>query len=145
MTSHSIYHLDTNIVIAYLNGNHEIEENMAEHLPHLAISSLVLGELLYGARFSRRKEENLEKIYQLLRIVQVVDFDQASAEHYSHIRVSLRQKGRPSGAIDELIAAIALAHNAVLVTDNTKDFEQIDGLTLENWLQPRKNGTTSSD
>lgn len=135
MTSHLTYHLDTNIVIAYLNGNHTIADKLKNHLPHISISALVLGELLYGARFSQRKEENLEKIYQLLRVVQVVDFDQASAEQYSHIRISLRKKGRPTGAIDELIAAIALAHDAVLVTDNTQDFENIEGLILENWLR----------
>ena len=53
----------------------------------------------------------------------------------SHIQVSLRQKGRPTGEVDALIAAIALAHNAILVSDNTKHFEHIEGLTLENWLQ----------
>ncbi|OAD21474.1 PilT-like protein, partial [Candidatus Thiomargarita nelsonii] len=51
------------------------------------------------------------------------------------IRVTLRKKGRPTGEVDALIAAIALAHNAILVTDNTKHFEHIEGLTLENWLQ----------
>jgi tRNA(fMet)-specific endonuclease VapC len=130
-----LYHLDTNIVIAYLNGNQAIAEKLKAHLPHIALSSLVLGELLYGARASQRKDENLEKISQLLRIVQIVDFDQASAEQYSHIRVALRRKGRPTGEVDALIAAIALAHNAILVTDNTKHFEHIEGLRLENWLQ----------
>jgi tRNA(fMet)-specific endonuclease VapC len=134
----SLYHLDTNIVIAYFNGDQTIADKLKAHLPHVSISSLVLGELLYGARASQRKDENLEKIYQLLRIVQVVDFDQASAEQYSHIRASLRQKGRPTGEVDALIAAIALAHNAILVTDNTKHFEHIEGLTLENWLQAIK-------
>jgi len=129
------YHLDTNIVIAYLNGNQIIADKLKAHIPHIALSSLVLGELLYGARASQRKDDNLEKIYQLLRIVQIVDFDQASAEQYSHIRVNLRKKGRPTGEVDALIAAIALAHNAILVTDNTKHFEHIERLMLENWLQ----------
>ena len=135
MTQTSIYHLDTNIVIAYLNGNQSIARKIKAALPHVAVSSLVLGELLYGARASQRKDKNLDKVYQLLRVIQVVDFDQASAEQYSHLRVSLRKKGKPTGEVDALVAAIALAHNAILVTDNTKHFQHIDELLLENWLK----------
>ncbi len=91
----SIYHLDTNIVIAYFNGNRTIANKLKFHLPQVSISTLVFGELLYGARASQRREPNLEKVYQLLRMVNLVDFNQASAEQYSRIRVSLRQKGRP--------------------------------------------------
>ena len=129
-----IYHLDTNIVIAYFNGNRIIANKLKIHLPHVSISTLVLGELLYGARASQRKNENLEKVYQFLHVVNVVDFNQACAEQYSHIRSSLRKKGRPTGESDALIAAIALAHNATFVTDNIKHFQHIDGLILENWL-----------
>ena len=129
-----IYHLDTNIVIAYFNGNRVIANKLKTHLPHISISTLVLGELLYGARASQRQDNNLDKVYQFLHVVNVVDFNQASAEQYSHIRVLLRKKGRPTGETDALIAAIALAHNATLVTDNLKHFQNIDGLVLENWL-----------
>jgi tRNA(fMet)-specific endonuclease VapC len=108
VTSPSLYHLDTNIVIAYLNGNQDIADKLKAHLPHIAISSLVLGELLYGARASQRQDENLEKIYQFLYIVQVVEFNQASAEQYSHIRVSLRQKGRPTGEVDACVLLLLL-------------------------------------
>ncbi|RKZ80673.1 MAG: type II toxin-antitoxin system VapC family toxin [Candidatus Parabeggiatoa sp. nov. 1] len=134
VTSSSLYHLDTNIVIAYLNGNQDIADKLKAHLLHIAISSLVLGELLYGARASQRQDENVEKIYQFLYIVQVVDFNQASAEQYSHIRVYLRKKGHPTGEVDALIAAIAIAHNAILVTDNVKHFQHIEELTVANWV-----------
>jgi tRNA(fMet)-specific endonuclease VapC len=134
VTSPSTYHLDTNIVVAYFNGNQAIAEKIKASLPHVSISALVLGELLYGARASQRQQENLEKIYQFLRIVQVHEYDQACAEQYSHLRVKLRHKGKPTGEVDTLIAAIALAHNAILVTDNTKHFIHIDGLPIENWL-----------
>jgi len=127
-------HLDTNIVVAYLNGNEAIAAQLRSHLPEVAISSLVLAELLYGTRASVRAEENIKRLEQFLQIVAVADFDQASAEAYSQIRLSLRQKGRPTGEIDALIAAIAVANNALLVTHNTKHFENIDGLSLEDWL-----------
>ena len=122
-------------MIAYLNGQETIAARLKSCLPDVAISSLVFGELLYGARASQKTEENLARLYQFLRIVDVVDFDQTSAEEYSKIRLALRKKGRPTGEMDVLVAAIALAHHAILVTDNVKHFQQIEGLTLENWLR----------
>jgi tRNA(fMet)-specific endonuclease VapC len=127
-------HLDTNIVIAYLTGNQTVAAQLKAHLPEVAISSLVLAELRFGAQASARAAENTERLNQLLQIVEVADFDAASAEAYSRIRLSLRQKGRPTGEMDMLIAAVALANDAILVTHNTKHFENIEGLVLEDWL-----------
>ena len=129
-----MWQLDTNIVIAYLNGNSAIADKLKEHLPDVAISSLVLAELLYGARASARTKENIERVYQFLRIVTVADFDQASAAAYSRIRFALKQKGRPTGEVDMLIAAVAIANDATLVTHNIKHFANIDDLRLEDWL-----------
>ncbi len=130
-----ICHLDTCIVIAYLNGNKTIAENLKSHLPDIAISSLVLGELLYGARASARSSENLERLKEFVKVVDIVDYDEKSAEAYSKIRLSLKQKGRPIGEADMLIASVAIANSAILVTDNIKHFEQIENLKLENWLR----------
>ncbi len=127
-------HLDTNIVIAFLSGNQAVADQLKSHLPEVAISSPVLAELLYGARASARMSENIERLNQFLQIVDLVDFDQASAESYSRIRLSLRQKGLPTGEMDMLIAAVALANGALLVTHNTKHFENIESLALEDWL-----------
>ena len=127
--------LDTNIVIAYLNGNRAVAEKIKAALPDVAISSVVFGELLYGAKASQRRAENLERLRDFAQLVEIVDFDQQCAEAYSDIRLALRQKGRPTGEVDALIAAIAIAYEAVLVTDNVKHFAQIEGLTIENWLR----------
>jgi tRNA(fMet)-specific endonuclease VapC len=94
---------------------------------------VVLAELLYGARASVRATENTKRIQEFLQIVEVVDFDQGCAEAYSRIRFALRQKGLPIGEMDMLIAAVALANEAILVTHNTKHFENIEGLLLEDW------------
>ena len=128
-------HLDTCIVIACLNGNRTIAEKLKSHLPDIAISSVVLGELLYGARASARSSENLRNLRKFLRLVDILDYDQKSADAYSRIRLSLRRKGRPSGEADMMIAAIALADSAILVTDNTKHFRHVENLRLENWLR----------
>jgi tRNA(fMet)-specific endonuclease VapC len=127
-------HLDTNVVIAYLNGNASVAARLLGSLPDIAISSLVLAELLYGARASARAAENLARLARFVQVIDIVDFDALAAEAYGQLRLELRRMGRPTGAIDALIAAVAIAHDAVLVTHNTGDFENIHGLTLEDWL-----------
>lgn len=127
-------HLDTDITIAYLNGNTNVATMLKASLPDVAISSLVLAELLYGARLSNRAAQNLEQLLKLEQMIDVAEFDRASADAYAHLRVGLRQKGKPTGEIDALIAAVAMANGATLVTHNTKHFENIEGLHLEDWL-----------
>lgn len=128
-------HLDTCIVIACLNGNRTVAEKLKSHLPDVAISSVVLGELFYGARASARSSENLRNLRKFLRLADILDYNQKSADAYSRIRLSLRRKGCPSGEADMMIAAIALADSAILVTDNTKHFRYVENLRLENWLR----------
>lgn len=132
--SNSMRHLDTNVVIAYLNGNVSVAAQIKIHLPQVAVSSLALAELLYGALASARPAENSARVRQFLRAIEVADFDRNAAEAYGHIRLALRRKGRPTGEIDALIAAVALANNAVLVTHNTRHFENSEDLVLEDWL-----------
>lgn len=128
-------HLDTNAVVVCLRGNQAVAERIKEALPDVEISSLVLAELLFGARISARAEANVEAVRAFVSAIRVVDFDAASAEAYSRIRATLRRKGRTTGEIDALIASVAVASGATLVTHNTKDFEHIDELTLEDWQE----------
>jgi len=96
---------------------------------------LFLGELLYGSRASARHTENLKILREFVNLVYVADFSYKSADLYSKIRLSLRMKGRPAGEADMMIAAVAMENNSILVTDNTKHFQNIDGLEIENWLR----------
>ncbi|MEK7443185.1 MAG: type II toxin-antitoxin system VapC family toxin [Chloroflexota bacterium] len=121
-------------MIAYFNGDQEIAEKIKSHQPNVAVSALVIAELLYGARASARSKQNLERVHSLLQAVEVVDFDQQSADVYSRIRLELKEKGRPTGEMDMLIAAVAIANKATLVTHNTKHFENMGELQLEDWL-----------
>ncbi len=70
----------------------------------------------------------------LTEIIGVAPFDRVSADAYARLRLALRVKGRPTGEVDALIAAVALANEAVFVTHNTRHFEHIEGLLLEDWL-----------
>lgn len=126
--------LDTNILVSYLNGSPGIAQQLAQHLGEVAIPSLVAAELYYGASASARAPENLEKLERLFRSIPIVNFDLDAARAFGTLKSALRQLGRPTGETDAWIAAIALTHNATLVTHNTKDFARIPGLRLTDWL-----------
>ena len=126
--------LDTNIVVAYLNGHAGIAERMVGNLSEIGIPSLVAAELYYGARVSSRAEENLTKLDRLWEIFPIVDFDLSAARRYGNLKADLRKQGKPTGETDAWIAAVALAHEATMITHNTKDFQHITGLRLEDWL-----------
>ena len=125
--------LDTNIVVAFLNGDNSILKRIKDELNRIALSSLVVAELDYGAKASHRAKENLEKLYRFVDVIQVVPFDIECAKIFGSIKSKLRNIGKPTGEVDVLIAATAMAHKATLVTANRKHFENIEGLKVEVW------------
>jgi tRNA(fMet)-specific endonuclease VapC len=127
--------LDTNVVVAFLNGDNSILKRIKDEIDRIALSSLVVAELDYGAKASQRAKENLEKLYRFLDVVQVVPFDIECAKIFGSIKSKLRNIGKPTGEVDVLIAATAMAHKATLVTANKKHFENIEGLKIEVWLK----------
>ena len=126
--------LDTNIVVAYLNGHAGIAQRMAASPSEIALPSLVVAELYYGACASMRAQENLAKLDQLCSILRILNFDLSAAQRFGTLKAELRKQGKPTGETDAWIAAMALAHSATLVTHNTRDFQHIVGLRLEDWL-----------
>jgi tRNA(fMet)-specific endonuclease VapC len=125
--------LDTNVVVAFLNGDDSILKRIKDEIDRIALSSLVVAELDYGAKVSQRAKDNLEKLYRFVDVVQVVPFDIESAKIFGSIKSKLRNIGKPTGEVDVLIAATAMAHKATLVTANRKHFENIEGLKVEVW------------
>lgn len=125
--------LDTNVVIAFLNGNKAVAERIADNIDKIALSALVVAELNYGAKASQNAARNLDKLTRLLDVVHTVPFDLECAESFDTIKNKLRSIGKPTGEVDALIAATALAHKAVLVTGNKRHFEHIEGLYVETW------------
>ena len=94
---------------------------------------MVKAELLYGARHSAHVESNLQKLERFFEPFTSFAFADVAAEWYGQIRAHLRRSGQPIGANDMMIAAIALAEDAVLVTRNQDEFRRIVGLRLEVW------------
>ena len=130
-----IYLLDTNVCIHLLNQKHpNILHHLRQHSPsEIALCSVVKAELLYGARRSQRVEANLQLLMAFFAPLQSLPFDDECAEHYGKIHADLLTRGLPIGPNDTLIAAIARAHNATLVTHNTDEFKRVEGLKLADW------------
>lgn len=127
--------LDTNICVAYLN---ETESGLADRLrerspDQLKLCSVVKAELLYGARASQRVAENLTPLGRFFEMFESLPFDDAAAEQYGVIRAQLKHQGKPIGANDLMIAAIALAGEVTLVTRNSDEFRRVAGLRVESW------------
>ena len=123
--------LDTNVVIAFFNGNKVVLERIQAEIDKMALSSLVVAELDYGAKASQKAKENLEKLHRFVDVVRVVPFDLECARTFGSIKSKLRKLGKPTGELDALIAATAMVHKAVLITGNKKHFENIEGLKVE--------------
>lgn len=101
----------------------------------MALCSVVKAELFYGARRSQHIAQNLEKLRVFMEPLPSLPFDDAAAEQYGLIRADLAAAGRPIGANDLLIAAIARSHDAVVVTRNLSEFSRVVGLRVENWQE----------
>lgn len=130
------YMLDTNICIYIIKKKPTsiIEQLHTKMNEGIAISSITLAELEYGVAMSEHKEKNSDSLALFLALPSILPFDEASAAEYGRIRARLRLKGTPIGPLDELIAAHAKAKGLILVTNNIREFERVDGLEVENWV-----------
>ncbi len=125
------YMLDTNICSYIIKGLIKKEKLINKNI---ILSSIVVSELLYGA-----KKKNSKKLFLIVdtfvNSFDVLDFDIKAAKEYAKIRVELENNGLIIGAYDMQIAAHAKSINAVLVTNNEKEFKRINNLKIENWIK----------
>jgi len=131
--------LDTNILSDLLNDPagrvaRKIASLSAEDRDSLATSIIVAAELRYGA-VKRGSAALTGRVEQLLSAIDVLPFEADADRHYGVIRARLEKAGTVIGANDLLIAAHVLAVDAVLVTDNVREFKRVEGLRIENWLR----------
>jgi tRNA(fMet)-specific endonuclease VapC len=128
------YLLDTNICIYVINARPAAVLARFKQAPFgaIGISSVTAAELAFGVAKSgsTRNREALELFFSALEIL---PFGSEAIWHYGELRTHLEQRGQPIGALDTLIAAHALASNAILVSNNTREFIRVPGLRLQNW------------
>lgn len=129
------YMLDTNIVIYVLNRRPlGVLHTFNEHEDRIAISTVTYAELLYGAEKSAMPARNIRVVDDFVSHLHVLDYDQKAAAHFGNIQACLQRAGRPIGVNDMHIAAHARSQGMVMVTNNMKELERIEGLLLENWV-----------
>lgn len=131
------YLLDTDICIYILNGGNESLEKKFRQKAHqnICVSTITEAELYYGALHSAKPKINQERVEEFLQPFSKYDFDSKAALTFANIKEQLVKKGKKIGAMDMLIGAIALANQLVIVTNNTKHFQSIPTLKIENWTK----------
>ena len=116
------YMLDTNICIYAI-----------KHKPEKAFKRLQ--ELVHGVEKSKSIEKNRLTLALLLANIEIISFDSLAAESYGKIRADLEKAGNSIGPLDMMIAGHAKSLKYTVVTNNTKEFERVQGLKLENWAK----------
>ncbi|MEN9485682.1 MAG: hypothetical protein RJB37_3562, partial [Pseudomonadota bacterium] len=114
-----------------------VRERFARHgAGELAMSVITWGELRFGAEKSQARSRSLADLAELARLIEVVPLPAQVGEHYGRIRATLQRSGQPIGNNDLWIAAHALAEGWTLVTNNEREFVRVEGLAVENWVNP---------
>ena len=130
-----MYLLDTNICIYAIKRKSEnLLQKLSMNLEKgILISSLTVAELEFGVSNSQFPEKNRFSLLEFLSIFTILDFRESDAIPYGEIKTYLKRKGIIIGPIDLLLAAQALSNNLVFVTNNTKEFNRIEKLKIEDW------------
>ncbi len=129
------YLLDTNTCIRFINGRApRIREKMLSIKDSaIAVSSVTKAEMFAGAARSQMPERSRAKQEAFFVRFMSLSFDDEVADEFARIRAYLYDIGKPVGPYDMQIAAIAVAHDLILVTHNTKEFKRIHWLSIEDW------------
>ena len=128
--------LDTNTCIAIIKRKPpQVLKRFNEYtVGDICISWVTLAELEFGVAKSQQQEKNQAALDEFVLPLEVLTFDPGVARVYGRVRATLEKKGTPIGALDTLIGAHALSLGVTLVTNNTREFSRIKGLTVVDWL-----------
>ena len=130
------YLLDTNIVIYTMkNRPQRVKHRFKKHQGRMGISTVTLGELIFGAEHSQQVNRNLTDIESMVARLEVLPFDDSAAYHFGQIRAELYRVGKPIGPYDMMIAGHARSRGMKLVTNNVKEFKCVPGLLIEDWSE----------
>lgn len=130
---------DTNAISALVHQRRGYERIAAriERLDYgeRLLSAITLSELQTMVEKAGDPSAKGARVWRIVMNFRIVDFDEEAARHAGRIRAQLEPRGIKIGPLDTLIAAHALAHRAILVTDNVREFGRVDGLKLKNWIE----------
>ena len=131
------YLLDTNICIYIIKRSPPVVYDRLKklHVGDVGVSAITYCELQFGVARSSRPEENQLALAEFLGPLEVLDFPSEAAVVFGAIRAHVQRAGLPIGNYDLLIAAHALHLGLTVVTNNTKEFDRVPGLKVENWTE----------
>jgi len=128
------YLLDTNICVYFLKGQYELNKRIEKaEVRNCFISEITIAELKFGAENSENKEKNRKTVDEFVsKFIIIPVFN--SLDIYAKEKARLRKKGLPLDDFDLLIGATAISNSLTLVTRNVSDFERLEGIEIENWV-----------
>ncbi len=127
--------LDTNICIYIINAKPPavLERFRQYRMGDIGLCSVVAAELAFGVAKSA-SARNRQALEMFLAPLIILPFDTAAVWVYGDLRADLERRGTPIGSLDTMIAAHALSQQALLITNNTREFSKVPGLQLDNWV-----------
>ena len=127
--------LDTHICIYIINAKPPgvLARFQQYRLGDIGLCSVVAAELAFGVAKSG-SARNRQALEMFLAPLTILPFDAPAVWAYGDLRADLERRGTPIGSLDTMIAAHALSQQAMLVTNNTREFAQVPGLQLDNWV-----------
>ncbi len=130
-----MYVLDTNALIHFFKGREPLVERLlSKPRGDIGLPTVALYEIEVGVLKSANSSKRRSQLQEFVSCVRLLPFGSKEASTAAKIRVELEREGFPIGPLDNLIAGTALSHRATLVTHNLREFERVEGLTLEDWL-----------
>lgn len=134
------YMLDTNICIYAIKHKPDIViKKFLSHDPEeICISAITYAELMHGVEKSMAVEKNRVAMSLFLSPITILQFDERAAEEYGRIKAELEKKGTPIDPMDTLIASHTKSRGLIIVTNNTRKFNRVAGLTIEDWAQEQR-------
>ena len=121
--------VDTNVIISFFKGETELF-SLFDDMENLYISSITVGELMYGAELSKKSDFNRENYFCFCQQMKVLYPDLEIAKSYGKIKASLKEKGKPIPENDIWIAATCHAADLILITADS-DFDFVDEISVE--------------
>ncbi len=125
--------LDTDTISYYLRGDKNVRKKFLAHYYELASTTINYSELIFGLK--RRDNKNLlPKVELIFDNIKLYDFDKNAARVFGVLKALLGKNGTTVADMDLMIASIAIANDEILISNNLKHFNKIEGLSVENWI-----------
>jgi predicted nucleic acid-binding protein len=128
--------IDTSFLIALLRRDPNAKaklESFVEDGERITTTPICACELFAGAYKAKKRDLEIRRVKEFLSRMELLELSTQACERFGRVRSELESAGTPIGDFDIMIAAIALAHNQAVLTNDVEHFQRIPGLTVETW------------